>query len=667
MASNAGPSSPQLVQVQDQLFAAFITHLRAHAYKLLQLGFEDDRLTYESVGDVFLCRHVDALAVIATHDLQTVVERLCDWRVTEPMSSQVLEHSKLEPKLQHDLAITADKRRHLVLDYLFASVLQVLLQSYGDPAAAAASTRHRDLSAACVSKLSEMCCDRLRATAIDDDRASLKLRRRKNADSFACVLGQLTQTHCTFIVDMLTLDSPTRIESDKGKSELCLILRGLHFVRLSWTDADRLRDLTRLLQRLCSLFPRAKKLELKHALCDALVCLLQPLASSMRKDTLDYTDFNSQLHSLFQAGQNLAKKSKHFTPATSLCTAILRTSPPDVFDMQNAALIELQVKAVKEKALRLPALENIYRLFSSCIQRALNLGRPVREMVSHLSQSLLLPAKKISVSFDVPSAIAMSSASSFSSSSRVPFDAPSDGLSDLLALMIVTDTAFCSDNILPDLLSPNLLNADAYFVVFKALSIVAATRRDAASASSPATRGSSALSLETKYMHELAFASRQYSTVVPLVRSLDAPEFFPKLAGVVVRAVTYSQQQSLSCDVKERGMWMRVILYALSCMPEIISDVPSSDPNFTLLVCAATHLLHPVHDLAQAARDAIERTIRLRPSLRSAVRPASLRAICFAITHLMIPLFFRSYRLVPAGCFRLLMETPAYHATLLRL
>lgn len=361
MSSSLSTSPPQLLQVQDQLFSTFLVHLRAHAHKLLLLGFEDDRSAYEGVGDVLLCRHVDALAVVAAHDLQSVIERLCDWRLTEPMSAQVPEHSKLEPKLQHDLAITADKRRQLVLDYLFAAVLQVLLASHGDASAASASTRPRDMSSACVSKLCDMCCDRLRATAIDDDKLSLKLRRRKNADAFSCVLGQLSQTHCSFIVDMLTLDSPTRIESDKGKGELCLILRGLHFVRLSWADADRLRDMTRLLQRLCSLFPRAKKLELKHALCDALVLLLQPLASSMRKDSLDYTDFNSQLHALFQAGQALAKKTKHFTPATSLCTAVLRISPPDVFDMQNAALIEQQVKAVKEKALRLPALENINR------------------------------------------------------------------------------------------------------------------------------------------------------------------------------------------------------------------------------------------------------------------------------------------------------------------
>jgi hypothetical protein len=72
----------------------------------------------------------------------------------------------------------------------------------------------------------------------------------------------------------------------------------------------------------------------------------------MRKDSLDYNDFNSQLHALFHAGQALATKTKHFTPATSLCTAVLRISPPDVFDMQNAALIEQQVKAVKDKALR---------------------------------------------------------------------------------------------------------------------------------------------------------------------------------------------------------------------------------------------------------------------------------------------------------------------------
>jgi hypothetical protein len=130
MASHLGQASPQLLQVQDQLFGTFVLHLRAHAYKLLQLGFEDDRLTYEGVGDVLLCRHVDALGVIAAHDLQTIVERICDWRVTEPMSPQVPEHSKLDAKLQHDLGITAEKRRQLILDYLFASVLHVLLSSY---------------------------------------------------------------------------------------------------------------------------------------------------------------------------------------------------------------------------------------------------------------------------------------------------------------------------------------------------------------------------------------------------------------------------------------------------------------------------------------------------------------------------------------------------------
>ncbi len=491
---------------------------------------------------------------------------------------------------------------------------------YGAVATAASSNRPRDLSPACVSKLSEICCERLRGTALDDDRASLKLRRRKNADSFACVLGQLSQSHCTFVVDMLTSDAPTRIESDKGKLELCLVLRGLHFVRLSWADADRLRDMTRLLQRLGSLFPRAKKLELKHALCEALVCLLRPLSSSMRKDSLDYSDFNSQLHALFQTGQNLSKKTKHFTPATTLCTAILRISPPDVFDMQNAALIDQQLKAAKEKSLRLPALENINRLFSSSVQRALNLARPVREMVTHLSQALLLPAKKISVSLDNTAATSLSSTSSFSSS-RPPFDSPSDGLSDLLALMIVTDTAFCSDTILPDLLSPNLQNADAYFVAFRALSTVAATRRDLPpSSASPSPRSTSTSPSETAYIHELASASRQSLTAPPPVRALDAPDFFPKIAGIVMRAVAYSQQQSVTCDVKERGIWMRVMLHAMACMPEIISDTPTSDPNSTLLVCAAAHLLHPIHEIAQAARDALERTIRMRPALRSVVR-----------------------------------------------
>jgi hypothetical protein len=46
------------------------------------------------------------------------------------MSPQVPEHSKLDAKLQHDLSITAEKRRQLILDYLFASVLHVLLSSY---------------------------------------------------------------------------------------------------------------------------------------------------------------------------------------------------------------------------------------------------------------------------------------------------------------------------------------------------------------------------------------------------------------------------------------------------------------------------------------------------------------------------------------------------------
>ena len=106
--------------------------------------------------------------------------------------------------------------------------------------------------------------------------------------------------------------------------------------------------------------------------------------------------------------------------------------------------------------------------------------------VSQLSQALLLPARKINVSLDAPSsALTLSSSSSSSSSSRAILDGPSDGLSDLLALMIVTDTAFCSDTILPDLLSPNLHNADAYYVAFRALSIVAAARRDASSVAPP--------------------------------------------------------------------------------------------------------------------------------------------------------------------------------------
>jgi hypothetical protein len=209
--------------------------------------------------------------------------------------------------------------------------------------------------------------------------------------------------------------------------------------------------------------------------------------------------------------------------------------------------------------------------------------------VSQLSQALLLPARNINVSLYAPSSVlTLSSSSSSSSSSRVILDGPSDGLSDLLALMIVTDTAFCSDTILPDLLSPHLHNADAYYVAFRALSIVAAARRDASSvAPPPPSRSASALSLETKYINDLASASRPSSSVLPLVRALDAPEFFPKLAGVVVRAVALSQQQSVSCDLKERSMWMRVTLHAMSCMPEIISDVPSSDPNSTLLICAA--------------------------------------------------------------------------------
>jgi len=207
--------------------------------------------------------------------------------------------------------------------------------------------------------------------------------------------------------------------------------------------------------------------------------------------------------------------------------------------------------------------------------------------VSQLAQALLLPAKKISVSLDVPSSSSSSSLSLSSSSSRVTSDGPSDGLSDLLALMIVTDTAFCSDTILPDLLSPNLHNADAYYVAFRALSIVAAARRDSSSAAPPAPSRPSSLSLETKFISDLASSSRPSSSVLPLVRALDAPEFFPKLAGVVVRAVALSQQQSVSCDVKERIVWMRVTLHAMSCMPEIISDASSSDPNSTLLICAA--------------------------------------------------------------------------------
>ena len=167
-------------------------------------------------------------------------------------------------------------------------------------------------------------------------------------------------------------------------------------------------------------------------------------------------------------------------------------------------------------------------------------------------------------------------------------------------------------------------------------------------------------------MHELTVSSRQSSSVLPLVRSLDAPEFFPKLAGVVVRAVSYSQQQSASCDVKEKNVWMRVTLHSLACMPEIISDVPSSDPNSTLLVCAAAHLLHPVLDLAQAARDALERTIRMRPSLRSAVHPSVLQpnlCVLFNPSRGLILFPHRSCRLAPAGCFRLLMVILARHAS----
>jgi hypothetical protein len=73
--------------------------------------------------------------------------------------------------------------------------------------------------------------------------------------------------------------------------------------------------------------------------------------------------------------------------------------------------------------------------------------------------------------------------------------------------------------------------------------------------------------------------------------------------------------------VKEKGIWMRVMLHAMACMPDIITDAPPSDPNSTLLVCAAAHLLHPIHEIAQAARDALERTIRMRPALRSVVLP----------------------------------------------